>query len=40
MRDVLVHEYWGIDLNVVWATVQVGIPPLKTTILEIQEELQ
>jgi uncharacterized protein with HEPN domain len=35
MRDVLVHEYWGIDLNVVWATVQVGIPPLKTTILEI-----
>jgi len=40
MRDVLVHEYWGIDLNVVWATVQVGIPPLKTTILEMQEELQ
>ena len=19
MRDVLVHEYWGIDVNVVWA---------------------
>ena len=40
MRDVLVHEYWGIDLNVVWATVQEGIPPLKITILEIQENLQ
>jgi uncharacterized protein with HEPN domain len=39
MRDVLVHEYWGIDLNVVWATVQEGIPPLKLTILEIQQEL-
>lgn len=39
MRDVLVHEYWGIDLNVVWATVQEGIPPLKSAILEIQEEL-
>lgn len=40
MRDVLVHEYWGIDRNVVWATVQEGIPPLKITILEIQENLQ
>jgi len=40
MRDVLVHEYWGIDLNMVWATVQEGIPPLKTTILEMQQELQ
>jgi uncharacterized protein with HEPN domain len=32
MRNVLVHKYWGIDLNVVWATVQEGIPPLKITI--------
>lgn len=40
MRDVLVHEYWGIDLNVVWATVQEGISPLKITILEIQAELK
>ncbi len=39
MRDVLVHEYWGIDLNVVWATVQEAIPPLKLTILEIEQEL-
>jgi uncharacterized protein with HEPN domain len=39
MRDVLVHEYWGIDLNVVWATVEEGIPPLKITIVEIQENL-
>ena len=40
MRDVLVHEYWGIDLNVVWATVQEGIPPLKITILEMQKNFQ
>ncbi|MEC4806409.1 MAG: DUF86 domain-containing protein [Jaaginema sp. PMC 1079.18] len=38
MRGVLVHEYWGIDLKVVWATVQEGIPPLKIVILEIQAE--
>ncbi len=35
MRDVLVHEYWGIDVNVVWATVQEGLPPLKSVIIEI-----
>ena len=35
MRDVLVHEYWGVDVNVVWATVQEGLPPLKAVIIEI-----
>lgn len=35
MRDVLVHEYWGIDVNVIWATVQEGLPPLKAAITEI-----
>jgi uncharacterized protein with HEPN domain len=35
MRDVLVHEYWGIDVNVVWATVQKGFPPLKVVIIEV-----
>lgn len=35
MRNILVHEYWGIDINVVWATVQNGLPPLKAVVLEI-----
>lgn len=35
MRDVLVHEYWGIDVNVIWATVQEGLPSLKAVIVEI-----
>jgi len=40
MRDMLVHEYWGIDANVVWATVQEGLPPLKAVIIEVAEKLQ
>ncbi|WP_248277612.1 HepT-like ribonuclease domain-containing protein [Brasilonema sp. UFV-L1] len=40
MRDVLVHEYWGIDVNVVWATVHEGLPPLKAVIVEITRNLQ
>ena len=29
MRDKLVHEYWGIDLETVWKTLKEDIPPLK-----------
>ena len=39
MRDVLVHEYWGIDVNIIWATVQEGLPPLKATIAEIATDV-
>ena len=39
MRDVLVHEYWGIDVNVVWATVQEGLSPLKGVITEIYGQI-
>jgi uncharacterized protein with HEPN domain len=28
MRDKLIHEYHGIDLAIVWQTVQHDIPPL------------
>lgn len=39
MRDVLVHQYWGVDVNVVWATVQESLPPLKAVVIEIQQRL-
>ena len=39
MRDILVHEYWGIDVNIVWATVQEQIQPMKAVIIEIIETL-
>jgi uncharacterized protein with HEPN domain len=35
-RNILVHNYLGIDLNVVWTVIQRDVPPLKQTILEIQ----
>ena len=33
MRNILVHEYFGVDLAIVWQTVTVDLP-------ELQEELQ
>ena len=40
MRNVLVHQYFGIDLNEIWDTVSTDLPVLKAKILEILAENQ
>jgi uncharacterized protein with HEPN domain len=35
MRDKLIHDYFGVDLQVVWKTLQTDLPPLKGIIEEI-----
>jgi uncharacterized protein with HEPN domain len=35
MRDVLIHNYMGVDLQVVWDITQQALPTLKSTIEEI-----
>ena len=37
MRDMLVHEYWQVDVAVVWATVQQSLPELKVVIMDMLE---
>ncbi|MDZ4725866.1 MAG: DUF86 domain-containing protein [Leptospira sp.] len=32
MRDVLIHDYLNVDLNIVWKTAKQYIPPLKVQI--------
>lgn len=32
MRNILVHEYFGIDLNEVWRTVQKDLPVLMAQV--------
>lgn len=34
MRDVLAHEYFGIDLNFVWHAVKYDMPKFKKQILK------
>lgn len=29
LRDVLIHKYFGVDLNIVWGVVEQELPPLK-----------
>jgi len=40
MRDILIHEYFGIDLELTWAVVIKDIPELKNKMLKMKKELQ
>ena len=38
-RDVLIHDYMGVDLDEVWAVVDRDLPDLKASIEAILKEL-
>jgi len=40
MRDKLVHEYFGVDLEIVWTVAIEEIPPLKAHLQELLTELE
>jgi uncharacterized protein with HEPN domain len=37
-RNLVVHEYFRVSLNLVWSIVQNNIPPLKLTIERMVED--
>ncbi len=39
MRDVLIHDYMGVDLKTVWKVTQERLPDLKQQIEEIVPQL-
>lgn len=40
MRDKLIHDYFGVDIDTVWLTVKKDIPDLKEEIKRIIEWLE
>jgi len=40
MRDVLIHHYFGVDIDKVWLTIQDDIPFVKAETVKIMEKLQ
>ncbi|MCD6447653.1 MAG: DUF86 domain-containing protein [Thermoplasmata archaeon] len=40
MRDKLIHEYHGVDLEIVWEVIEKEIPPLKPKFEKVLEELK
>lgn len=39
MRDKLIHNYFGVDIDAVWDAVKKDIPILKDEILKIKEDI-
>ena len=39
MRNVFVHEYFGVDAQIVWEIIKTDIPILKERIVEILQSL-
>ena len=35
MRNFAVHEYWGVELQTVWETIQKDLPPLMNDLAAI-----
>jgi uncharacterized protein with HEPN domain len=40
MRDKLIHAYFGVNLEVVWETLQRDLPQLRPTIEQILRDLE
>ena len=39
MRDKLIHEYFGVDLEILWEVVKKDIPMVKPLIKKVFEEI-
>jgi len=40
MRDILIHEYFGVDLGLTWKVAKEDIIDLKKKILKVKEDLE
>ncbi|MBI5152452.1 DUF86 domain-containing protein [Candidatus Peregrinibacteria bacterium] len=39
LRDILIHDYFGVNLDLVWKVVKKNIPKLKKQISELSEKV-
>jgi uncharacterized protein with HEPN domain len=40
MRDKLIHEYFGVDLSIVWTVIKDELPPLRSEIARLMTNLE
>lgn len=40
MRDKLIHEYHAVDLEIIWAVITEELPPLKSPLRRLSEEMK
>ncbi len=37
LRDILIHHYFGLDLNLIWDVIQTKVPVLRARVAEYRE---
>ena len=37
MRNKVIHEYFGVDVDILWKTIQEDLPELRRQIKDIQK---
>lgn len=37
-RNILVHEYWRVDTDIVWNTIERDLPPLRAEVESLLED--
>ena len=40
MRDKLIHDYFGVDVEILWKTAKDEIPPLKQLAQDVLRSLE
>lgn len=40
MRNILVHDYFGVDLEEVWLVVERDLPPLKNALRDLLDKIK
>jgi len=40
MRNKLIHEYFGVDIEILWQTIKEDIPSLEPLIIEVKQHLK
>lgn len=40
MRDKLIHEYFGIDLEIIWEVINNELPPVKPMIQRVLKDIE
>jgi len=39
LRNIVIHEYFGVDLNIIWQVITVNLPETKPQIEEILKDI-
>jgi len=39
MRNFIIHEYFGVDLKIVWATIKEDLPAFKENIEKLLQKI-